>query len=472
MNAVYRKKLGGPSQPPPSVAASPTSSTSSGAAAPAAGAAAAFAAPSSSADHGLLCARCEIPASATAWPTLVKAAKAAHSAGGTMLASDFNRGCSQSFTDKDAEKFLGVSSSYHIEGTIKYKILRRGHFSCNVPNCRFAVPFTFHTTPKANPRYEIKGVSGREKDQIVLCLEHNHPPTAEAVASVNGKVFVIKEKDLMDEEVEELVGYATRFVNMPTIRLGLRQKFPGREIDNGVIKQVIGKERDRVFGKDRHRLVDLQKRGEMIRKDGGTFKEKISSSTYRLGSLTVQTETMRRYADQYGTYFSLMDGSHKMNLYSLQTIPVTGIDALGWSCFVGFGCGISEKISNCTAKESNKPRSWFSSNRSRSRLERFKARVELIWEDDVDFRGGCTRRHYFDIHVVLCILALKYQRTFVVYQRGKGKSMSIAQYLNEKGGSVSYYMYRGEWRSPPEGSVCIVHDGKMHYEYLQLKPSL
>ena len=57
---------------------------------------------------------------------------------------------------------------------------------------------------------------------------------------------------------------------------------------------------------------------------------------------------MRAYADQYGTYFSLMDGSHKMNLYSLHTIPVTGIDALGWSCFVGFGCGMSEKISNCT----------------------------------------------------------------------------------------------------------------------------
>ena len=91
-----------------------------------------------------------------------------------MLASDFIRGCSESFTDEDAEKFLGVTSSYHTEGTIKFKILRRGHFSCNVSNCRFAVPFTFHTTPKANPRYEIKG-----KGPIVLCLEHNHPPTAD-----------------------------------------------------------------------------------------------------------------------------------------------------------------------------------------------------------------------------------------------------------------------------------------------------
>ena len=126
-------------------------------------------------------------------------------------------------------------------------------------------------------------------------------------------------------------------------------------------------------------------------------------------------------------------------------------------------------------KEYGKPRSWFSSNRSKMRLERFKARIGMIWKegiDDLDLNGGCSSEFYFDTNIVLCIMALKYQRTFVVYQRGEDKSMSIAQYLNEKGGSVSYICYQGEWRSPPEGSVCIVHDGRIHYEYLQLKPSL
>ena len=127
------------------------------------------------------------------------------------------------------------------------------------------------------------------------------------------------------------------------------------------------------------------------------------------------------------------------------------------------------------AKKSEKPRSWFSSNRSKMRLERFKVRIGMIWKegiDDLDLEDGCSSEFYFDTNVVLCIMALKYQRTFVVYQRGGDKSMSIAKYLNEKGGSVSYICHRGEWRSPPEGSVCIVHDGRIHYEHLQLKPSL
>ena len=127
------------------------------------------------------------------------------------------------------------------------------------------------------------------------------------------------------------------------------------------------------------------------------------------------------------------------------------------------------------AKKSEKPRSWFSSNRSKMRLERFKVRIGMIWKegiDDLDLEDGCSSEFYFDTNVVLCIMALKYQRTFVVYQRGEDKAMSVAKYLSENGGSVSYHLHLGEWRSPPKDSVCIVHDGRIHYEYLQLKPSL
>ena len=125
-------------------------------------------------------------------------------------------------------------------------------------------------------------------------------------------------------------------------------------------------------------------------------------------------------------------------------------------------------------EEYGKPRPWFSSNRSKARLERFKDRIKMIWKEgvkDLNFEGGCSSEFYFDIHIVLCILALKYQRTFVVYQRGEAKAMSVAQYLSEKGGSVSYHLHHGEWRSPPEGSVCIVHDGRIHYDYLEVKTS-
>lgn len=157
--------------------------------------------------------------------------------------------------------------------------------------------------------------------------------------------------------------------------------------------------------------------------------------------------------------------------------PLRVFDAAGDSVAqyrIDFKSNLTSNRIEDLMEQYGKPRPWFSSNRSRMRLERFQHRIKMIWkdgDDNLDFERGCSSEFYFDIHVVLCILALKYQRTFVVYQRGGHQAMSIAEYLIKNGGSVSYYLYDGEWRSPPKGSVCITHDGGVHYDYLDLKPS-
>ena len=295
-----------------------------------------------------LCVGMEIPASATAFAQLVSLCKHAHSAGGTMLESDFHRRGKSTFTADEANTFLQIPSNTYLEGTIQYKLLRRGHFYCGKKGCKFAVPFTFHSTPKNNPRYEIVQSAGKEGNAVHFCLEHNHRPTSDAVATTDGKTLVSSEKDLAAAEIAEILRYASSHIDMPSMLLELRNKFKDREIHHEVIKRVLRKERDRIFGKDRHRIGELQEKGAEIRANGGLFKETISPQTYRLDSIAMQTSTMNMYSLQYGSYFSLMDGSFKTNMYGLQSIPVTTIDCLGKSTLTGLGCGLSESIINCT----------------------------------------------------------------------------------------------------------------------------
>ena len=300
--------------------------------------------PRTSDDVGAVYVGRQIPASPSAFATLVEICKTAHSDGGKMLASQFDRKCRTSFTPADAAAHLQLDSNEYQEGTVVYKVLRRGHFYCGVDGCTWAVPFTFHSE-KANPRYQVVPSAG----PVVFCLSHNHPPTAASVATTDGKTLVSSEKVLQAVEMAEILRFATSYTSMPAIQLELRGKFPHREIHHEVIKRILKKERDRIFGKDRHRISDLQAKGKEIRANGGIFAEKISPNTYRLESIAMQTAKMKLYAIQYGSYFTLMDGSHKMNVYNLQTIPCTTIDCLGKSAIIGLGCGLGESIVNCTA---------------------------------------------------------------------------------------------------------------------------
>ena len=59
-------------------------------------------------------------------------------------------------------------------------------------------------------------------------------------------------------------------------------------------------------------------------------------------------------------------------------------------------------------------------NSPRARAQRFAERIRSVWEKDVIFSSGCLSRHYFDSTLSPCILARKYKRSFVLYQKGVG----------------------------------------------------
>lgn len=107
------------------------------------------------------------------------------------------------------------------------------------------------------------------------------------------------------------------------------------------------------------------------------------------------------------------------------------------------------------------------SSRQRFRARRFVERLRPIWEDNVDFSLGCGKEHYFDNSFSPCVLARKYKRSFVVYQKGHEKITSIA-YYNMKNDCVVFYIARGSWYTPPVGSVAIIHDGSIHYDFLKV----
>jgi len=108
-------------------------------------------------------------------------------------------------------------------------------------------------------------------------------------------------------------------------------------------------------------------------------------------------------------------------------------------------------------------------NAPRARAQRFAERIRSVWEKDVvgNFSRGCLGPHYFDSTLSACILARKYKRSLVLYQKGANRSMTIAHYDVARDCVVSY-LARGSWYTPPAGSVCIIHDGGVHYEYLRV----
>lgn len=142
------------------------------------------------------------------------------------------------------------------------------------------------------------------------------------------------------------------------------------------------------------------------------------------------------------------------------------IDATGDSV-ADFRIDYKEGQMKRLAKEQEKHIKWFSGNRAGMRKARFAERIQSVWKAGMDFEDGCGEFHYFDANKCLCILALKYKHTFVSYQTGPNKAMAIAEYQSSTG-FVTLHLIRGSWFSPPAGSICIIHNGTNHYEYLKV----
>mmetsp|Transcript_22636 Transcript_22636/g.49147 ORF Transcript_22636/g.49147 Transcript_22636/m.49147 type:complete len:209 (-) Transcript_22636:267-893(-) len=105
-------------------------------------------------------------------------------------------------------------------------------------------------------------------------------------------------------------------------------------------------------------------------------------------------------------------------------------------------------------------------NTDDERRKRFDDEIlSMIWvQRQTPFDRGCGRKYHCKDLIIMTILAMRFRRSFVCCRVGKEPRTHFCHYSN---GKVVVYQKEGEWYSPPPGSVCIVHNGGNHYDYLR-----
>jgi hypothetical protein len=260
-----------------------------------------------------------------------------------MKRSMFFRNSSDTIPEDEALKLFGVPQfepPHDNDGSEKpFKFPRRGHIKCNGKatdedgrsiQCPYAVPYSYIAKLKA---YQIR--SGA----IRLCLEHNHPPTLEVLDGVD---VVKRQIDLKPDEVEAIQTLSLTHQSMSAIKEALALKFPMRDFETQLVQRVADAMRDKTFGKDRHQMGSLMKKGHDTVASGGVWLPIICPNTNRLIGCHYQTKRMKLYAVQCGSYFVTVDGTHGTNMYKLTNVPFVTVCCLGLSHIVGTGIYPSE----------------------------------------------------------------------------------------------------------------------------------
>ena len=92
--------------------------------------------------------------------------------------------------------------------------------------------------------------------------------------------------------------------------------------------------------------------------------------------------------------------------------------------------------------------------------------LRKVYHESLPFEGGATIRFWFDSQPLMGALAIMYFRSFVSYS--KENVTTCLWFYEEKSQQVTYFHEKGFF-CPPPYSICIVHNGRDHYEYLELK---
>lgn len=166
-------------------------------------------------------------------------------------------------------------------------------------------------------------------------LDHNHEISSSQSLTVNGRQLVNNQEDLTTGELN-LLHYCAKY-NFPMVRVReqMRSEFKTRDFTTLLMRRVLEKSKDAIFGPGRHRINELIALGMKQRADGGVFEIKLcTSGSNELVGLSIQTPSMRRYALNFGDFLNI-DGTHKGNKYNLITSPFTNVCCLGFSRITG-----------------------------------------------------------------------------------------------------------------------------------------
>ena len=82
----------------------------------------------------------------------------------------------------------------------------------------------------------------------------------------------------------------------------MSEEFRGREFQTNLLKRVVNKFKDGIYGVDRHRIDELFSLGLDIKKNGGEFTCGHSPDIFRLCKVVIQTRSQKEYAKAYCDY--------------------------------------------------------------------------------------------------------------------------------------------------------------------------
>ena len=238
---------------------------------------------------------------------------------------------SESFKDDEAEKIFGFKE---YDGK---SIVRRGRFYCTHKDgdvcCPFNVPISY-----------ISGeIVVKEGGNGVVCLNHNHHLAA-ARTHIEGKELIDKLADLTPEELAEIEEASLSLANaIPQIKHALRRKFPNKAFDSDLIDRIKRKALDKYYGEDRHRIPELLRNGEEVKRKGGVWEAVMCPDTLRLKGTHFQSAGMKPFAEEYGQYLSIVDGTHGTNIHKTTAVIWTTIDSLGLSVTDGLSTMLYEE---------------------------------------------------------------------------------------------------------------------------------
>ncbi|KAK1736959.1 hypothetical protein QTG54_012404 [Skeletonema marinoi] len=224
---------------------------------------------------------------------------------------------------------------------LKSEVPSRGRLFCKHAECRWCVPFSYFKRCRS---YEIR--SGGENNKMYhnhLCLEHNHSPDIEDTG-FEGYIEIKNRNDLTVAEKDLLRACAQLNAKMPTIQHALSNAFGvdnKRTYNSELLRREVERFKEEMFGTDEHRMKELMEMGQQVQSQGGHFGFDVSGAMVMTG-IRFQTPLMRKYAEQYGGYFVMTDGTFGMNKYGLTVMPWTGCDCCGITHCFGISSGLSE----------------------------------------------------------------------------------------------------------------------------------
>ena len=94
---------------------------------------------------------------------------------------------------------------------------------------------------------------------------------------------------------------------------------------------------------------------------------------------------------------------------------------------------------------------------------------DTIYRADENFRNGCESELWANRAITFPIAAHKYQHTISIYTKGSKRTRSTYTYHYDSDvDCVTCHIAEGAYLTPPDNAMCLVHNGRDHYDAINV----